>query len=55
MSRNAAGLLLVNGGTVLISGGVPTIANTTQIKMFGLAGNDILLVDDSNGRCRPLS
>ncbi len=53
VSRNAAGLLLVNGGIVTITGGAPTVANTTQIKIFGLAGNDTLLVDDSNGPMPP--
>ncbi len=53
VSRDVAGTLLVNGGTVTITGGVPTIGNTTQIQMFGLAGNDTLLVDDANGPMPP--
>jgi Ca2+-binding RTX toxin-like protein len=53
VSRDAAGSLLVNGGSVTISGDAPTVANTTQIKMFGLAGNDTLLVDDGNGPMPP--
>jgi Ca2+-binding RTX toxin-like protein len=53
VSRDAAGNLLVNGGTVTITGGAPTVANTTQIQMFGLAGNDTLTVDDSNGPMPP--
>ena len=53
VSRDATGLLLVNGGAVTITGGVPTTANTTKIQIFGLAGNDTLLVDDSNGPMPP--
>src|SRR5262249_13798322 len=53
VSRDAAGNLLVNGGTVTITGGVPTVANTTKIQIFGLAGNDTLIVDDSNGPMPP--
>jgi Ca2+-binding RTX toxin-like protein len=53
VSRDVAGLLLVNGGTVTIAGGAPTVANTTLIQIFGLAGNDTLLVDDANGPMPP--
>jgi len=53
VSRDITGTLLVNGGSVPITGGTPTVANTTQIQMFGLAGNDTLLVDDSNGPMPP--
>jgi Ca2+-binding RTX toxin-like protein len=53
VSRDAAGLILVNGGVVTVTGGVPTVGNTTQIQIFGLAGNDTLLVDDSNGPMPP--
>ena len=49
VSRDLAGTLLVNGGTVTIAGGAPTVANTTLIQIFGLAGNDTLTVDDANG------
>src|SRR5829696_8025763 len=44
ISRNAAGTILVNGGAVAVKGGTPTVANTTQIQVFGLggAGNDVL-------------
>jgi Ca2+-binding RTX toxin-like protein len=53
VSRDTTGTLLVNGGAVPITGGVPTIANTTLIQMFGLKGNDVLTVDDSNGPMPP--
>ena len=48
-SRNAAGQLLVNGGAVAVQGGTPTVANTALIQGFGLAGNDILALDETNG------
>ncbi len=53
VSRDAAGVLLVNGGTVSILGGIPTVANTTLIRIFGLKGDDELLVDDLNGAMPP--
>lgn len=49
VSRNAAGNLRVNGGLVPISGGVPTIANTLLIDVFGGGGDDQLLIDESHG------
>ncbi len=53
VSRDVAGNLLVNGGTVAITGGAPTVANTTLINILGLAGNDTLQVDDANGPMPP--
>jgi Ca2+-binding RTX toxin-like protein len=47
--RNAAGSLLVNGGAVLVTGGVPTVANTAIIRVFGLGGNDQIILDETNG------
>jgi Ca2+-binding RTX toxin-like protein len=49
VSRNAAGSILVNSGAVKIIGGKPTVANTTLIQLFGLAGNDKLSLDESKG------
>ena len=49
VSRDAAGALLVNGGAVVVSGGTPTVANVTLIKIIGLAGNDDLRLDETNG------
>lgn len=49
VSRDVTGRLLVNGGTVVITGGVPTVANTSLIKAFGFAGNDLIAADQSNG------
>jgi Ca2+-binding RTX toxin-like protein len=53
VSRDGAGTILVNGGAVPVTGGVATVANTSLIRMFGLAGNDVLAVDDSNGPMPP--
>ena len=49
VSRDAAGNILVNGGAVAIVGGTPTVANTSQIQAFGLAGNDVLTISETNG------
>lgn len=49
VSRNAAGNILVNGGAVSVGGGTPTVANTALIQVFGLNGNDNLLIDETNG------
>ena len=32
VSRNAAGMILVNGGAVAVQGGTPTVANTSLIQ-----------------------
>lgn len=49
ISRNAAGQILVNGGAVAVSGGTPTVANTARIAIFGQAGADNLVLDESSG------
>jgi Ca2+-binding RTX toxin-like protein len=49
VSRNAAGNLLVNGGAVPVLGGTPTVANTAQIQVFGLGGNDTITLSETNG------
>jgi Ca2+-binding RTX toxin-like protein len=48
-SRDAAGNILLNGGSVPVVGGTPTVANTTNIQLFGQVGNDTLALDESNG------
>lgn len=48
-SRDAAGNILVNGGAVNIIGGRPTVANTAEIDIFGLGGNDTITVNEANG------
>ncbi len=47
ISRDAAGKILVNGFTV--RGGAATVANTSTISVFGLAGNDTINLDETNG------
>lgn len=49
VSRNAAGTILVNGGAVPVSGGVPTVTNTDTIQIFGLGGNDVLTLNEASG------
>jgi len=49
VSRDAGGAILVNGGAVPVTGGVPATNNTTLIQIFGLDGRDVLRVDDTNG------
>jgi Ca2+-binding RTX toxin-like protein len=49
ISRDAAGKLLVNGGAVAVSGGTPTVANTSLIQVFGLGGNDTITLNEANG------
>jgi Ca2+-binding RTX toxin-like protein len=49
VSRNPAGQILVNGGAVAVAGGSPTVANVTLIRVFGLGGNDVLTLSETNG------
>src|SRR5262245_10313512 len=49
VSRSAAGSILINGSAVTIQGGASTVANTTLIQVFGLAGNDQISLDEANG------
>ena len=48
-SRDAAGNILINGGAVAITGGKPTVANTSMTQIFGQGGNDIITLNESNG------
>ena len=41
-SRNAAGTILVNNGTVPVTGGTPTVANTTLMQSDITTGSDVL-------------
>ena len=47
--RNAAGLILVNGGAVPVGGGTPTVANTALIRVFGVGDNDVISLNETNG------
>jgi Ca2+-binding RTX toxin-like protein len=49
ISRDAAGRILVNGGAIAVIGGTPTVANTTLVQVFGLAGNDVIALNEANG------
>ncbi len=49
VSRDAAGNILVNGGAVSVVGGTPTVANTSQIQVFGLAGQDVITLNEASG------
>jgi Ca2+-binding RTX toxin-like protein len=49
VSRDAAGRILVNGGAIAVVGGTPTVANTAQVRVFGLAGNDQISLNEANG------
>ena len=49
VSRDAAGKILVNGGAITVSGGTPTVANTSRIQVFGLGGNDTITLNEANG------
>ena len=49
VSRDTAGAILVNGGAVSITGGTPTVANTSLIEVFGRDKNDELSLDEANG------
>jgi Ca2+-binding RTX toxin-like protein len=49
ISRDAAGNILVNNGAVKPAGGTPTVANTSTIQVFGLAGNDTITLSEVNG------
>ena len=49
ISRDAAGRILVNNGAVAVSGGTPTVANTSLIEGFGAAGNDTITLNEAGG------
>jgi Ca2+-binding RTX toxin-like protein len=50
VSRDAAGHLKVNGGSVRIRGGQATTTNTTRIQVFGSGGADTVAFDEANGQ-----
>ena len=49
ISRNAAGQILVNGGAIAVSGGSPTVANTSVIRVFGQGGQDVITLSEVSG------
>jgi hypothetical protein len=51
-SRDAAGTILVNQGAVQVQGGTPTVANTVEIRIFGLRGDDTWPSTKATALCR---
>ena len=49
ITRNAAGRILVNGGAIPVSGGTPTVANTSSITVAGRGRNDAITLDEASG------
>ena len=49
LSRNAAGQLLVNSGTIAVSGDTPTVTNTRSIAVFGQGTRDDVIINEANG------
>ena len=49
ISRNAAGVILINGGAVQVSGGTATVANVSLIQVFGQGGNDTITLNEAFG------
>ena len=49
ISRNAAGIILVNNGAIPVAGGTPTVANTSLTQVFGQGGNDTITLNQANG------
>jgi Ca2+-binding RTX toxin-like protein len=49
VSVAAGGAIVVNGGQIAISGGVPTVASTVRIEMRGGEGADFLELDETGG------
>jgi hypothetical protein len=49
VTANAQGAIVVNGGSVPIQGGTPTLANTTRIVLVGRGGDDQLVLDPHGG------
>ncbi|MEH2613050.1 calcium-binding protein [Bradyrhizobium sp. AZCC 1693] len=48
-SRDAAGNILLNNGSISVAGGSPTVANTALIQVFGQGGNDTITLNEVNG------
>src|SRR6516165_8616680 len=46
VNRDAAGQILINGGATSVQGDQPTLANTTEIEVFGGNGNDTISLDN---------
>lgn len=55
LSRTVAGTLLVNGGAIPTTGGVPTVSNTSYVQMLGQGGHDVLTANEANGALPPIT
>ncbi len=49
VGRDAGGTLRVNDGAVTVAGGPATVANTSEVHVLGLAGDDDVTFDQSSG------
>lgn len=49
VSRDAAGLISINGGSVDIHGTAATVANVDLVQVHGGAGDDTISLDETNG------
>src|SRR3712207_3308076 len=49
ISREGSGKLLVNNGAVTVTGGSPTVGNTTLIRVFGQGGQDTVNLNEAGG------
>jgi Ca2+-binding RTX toxin-like protein len=49
ISRDGTGLILVNGGAMAVTGGTPTVDNTTLIVVSGQGGDDVISLNEANG------
>src|SRR5262245_30623968 len=47
ISRNGRGVIEVNGGTVAVGGGTPSIRNTTLIQIAGQGGADQIYLEQA--------
>src|SRR5829696_3083732 len=52
-SRDAAGNILLNNGSISVAGGTPTVANTALIQVFGQGGNDTITLNEVNSVALP--
>ena len=49
LSRDGAGIILVNGGAIPVGGGTPTVANTNLIRVLGPDGDDTIALSQADG------
>ncbi|MDQ5852455.1 MAG: hypothetical protein M3380_10380, partial [Chloroflexota bacterium] len=49
VGRDTAGAILVNSGTVPITGAMPTVDNTRLVEVYGEGGNDTIGLDETSG------